>query len=191
MSTCQKYFSSLFFLRCSSLIPLLKDRSLGSVELRVSDLAKESSDTRYPFESTGPKVAVEPIQLDKGSFKGELHYTATFVPALALKGVKFDAAESRGRAVDKEERNGGESSSIRSRDGSPLETTIKRRNGSSTSLPLKDEAEPDGRRTPIQEGPTHNTPNGTPKAAKEAVHEGVEMSTEEILSQGKFTRIFS
>ncbi|KAF8845383.1 tricalbin [Paxillus ammoniavirescens] len=76
---------------------LTKDRSLGSVELHVSDLAHESSaaDPQFRFESTGRKEAVDPIKLDGShTLKGQLHYVAEFVPALALKHVHFDAGEN-------------------------------------------------------------------------------------------------
>ncbi|KAJ7462762.1 C2 domain-containing protein [Mycena galericulata] len=79
-------------LECMDYQHMTRDRSLGSVELRVSDLARESTDRLYPFESSGKKTAADPIRLDKGNaYKGHLHYTAEFVPALALQGVKFDA----------------------------------------------------------------------------------------------------
>ncbi|KAJ7770832.1 C2 domain-containing protein [Mycena maculata] len=79
-------------LECMDYQHMTRDRSLGSVELRILDLARESTDRLYPFESTGKKTASDPIRLDKGNvYKGQLHYTAQFIPALALEGVKFDA----------------------------------------------------------------------------------------------------
>jgi Ca2+-dependent lipid-binding protein len=70
---------------------LQQDRSLGAVELHVTELAKESDgDPRYPFESLGKKEATDPLRLDHGTqFKGNLHYVAEFIPALALRGVEF------------------------------------------------------------------------------------------------------
>lgn len=72
---------------------LTKDRSLGTVELKVNELASEipdSAESEYRFASTGKKSAAEAIRLDRGgTFKGQLHYVAEFIPALNLKGVKF------------------------------------------------------------------------------------------------------
>ncbi|KAH0838563.1 C2 domain-containing protein [Lanmaoa asiatica] len=75
---------------------LTKDRSLGSVELHVNDLVRESpTDPQFRHESTGRKEVVQPIQLDGGNTsKGHLHFVAEFIPALALKHVGFDAGEN-------------------------------------------------------------------------------------------------
>lgn len=71
---------------------ICQDRSLGSVEFAVSALAKKSRDDgQYRYESTGLKEATDPIHLEKGNvYKGFLHYTATFLPALSVKGAKFE-----------------------------------------------------------------------------------------------------
>lgn len=73
---------------------LTKDRSLGTVELKVSELAQEipkgAGSPRFSFESTGKKDKSEPIHLDRGNqYKGHLHYVAEFLPAFALQGLKF------------------------------------------------------------------------------------------------------
>ncbi|KAG2155499.1 C2 domain-containing protein [Suillus clintonianus] len=74
---------------------LTKDRSLGSVELHVSDLARESSaDSQYRYESTGDREVAEPIKIDGNTSKGHLHFRAEFVSALNLKHVHFDADEN-------------------------------------------------------------------------------------------------
>lgn len=73
----------------------LQDRSLGVAELHVSDLAVAAEDTLYPYESTGMKEYAEQLRLNKGGqFKGTLHYHAQFIPAMKLKGVKFDSSET-------------------------------------------------------------------------------------------------
>lgn len=74
---------------------LTKDRSLGTVELKVSDLAREivngAGDPHFSFESTGKMDKSEPIRLDRGNqYKGQLHYFAEFLPAFALQGLKFE-----------------------------------------------------------------------------------------------------
>jgi C2 domain len=75
---------------------LTKDRSLGTVELKVSELARviergADVDPLYFFESTGKKDKSEPIRLDSGNqYKGQLHYLAEFLPAFGLQGLKFE-----------------------------------------------------------------------------------------------------
>ncbi|KAI3622799.1 transmembrane protein [Moniliophthora roreri] len=85
-------------LECMDYQHLTRDRSLGSVELNVSDLAVEDKENAsYPYKSTGVRNAQDPIRMDKGNvFKGQLHYTAEFVPALNLRGVKFKDSEDGG-----------------------------------------------------------------------------------------------
>lgn len=79
-------------IECMDYQHLTKDRSLGSVELRISDLAAESpEDIRYPYQSKGVKSYNEQMRLDKGNaFKGTLFYTAEFIPALNVKWEKFE-----------------------------------------------------------------------------------------------------
>lgn len=72
-----------------------QDRSLGTAELRISELARESStDPQYRHESIGKKEAWDPIKLNGDSYQGQLHYVAEFIPSLALKDVHFDEDES-------------------------------------------------------------------------------------------------
>ena len=82
-----------------------KDRSLGSTELLVSELARPKDDLRYPFESTGKKVAEETLRLDKNRTsisKGVLHYTAEFIPCTNLKDVHFELHADPLRRTDGE-----------------------------------------------------------------------------------------
>jgi hypothetical protein len=75
---------------------LTKDRSLGSVELHLNELATASDSHDYPYASTGKKVGSDPFRLDKGHvFKGQLHYEAEFIPALDLQGVKFESGANQ------------------------------------------------------------------------------------------------
>lgn len=87
---------------------LTKDRSLGTVELKVNELASEipeSAELEYRYASTGKKSAADPIRLDRGgTFKGQLHYVAEFIPALNLKGVKFASGPN---ALERMVDNGG------------------------------------------------------------------------------------
>src|SRR6266404_5357236 len=77
---------------------LTRDRSLGIVELKVSELARETkdaSDPSFAFESTGKVEKADPIWLDQSKlYKGQLHYIAEFLPAFALQGLKFDAGQN-------------------------------------------------------------------------------------------------
>jgi Ca2+-dependent lipid-binding protein len=82
-------------LECMDYQHLTKDRSLGYVELRVNELATDADSEEYPHKSTGKKVDAAHLKFEKGVFKGQLHYEAEFVPALALKDFKFSASGNR------------------------------------------------------------------------------------------------
>jgi len=170
-----------------------QDRSLGSVELHVSALAKESDDKRYPYESTGTKEATDPIRLEtSNTYKGQLHYTATFVPALALKGVKFESHKteltpSRESGEDSDAAKSGSSvsSSDEGEQAIPTDVTFK--------LPSKD--------APNDDANNKTTENGQGSEASETAHtaettetttskDGVEMSNDELLSQRTSHHIF-
>lgn len=90
---------------------LTKDRSLGTVELKVGELTRETKDVGRPhfaFESTGKAEKVEPIRLDQGNqYKGQLHYAAEFLPAFALQGLKFDAGPNELRSAGKDTDDSG------------------------------------------------------------------------------------
>ncbi|KAK7064548.1 C2 domain-containing protein [Favolaschia claudopus] len=113
-------------LECMDYQHLTKDRSLGTVELRVSELARAGSDRMYPFESTGKKTVADPIRLGKANtYKGQLHYTAEFVPTLALEGVKFDSEGNElQRAAQAEDLDGKEVGSSSSSSSSSLAEPI-------------------------------------------------------------------
>ncbi|KAF8624817.1 hypothetical protein AX15_005704 [Amanita polypyramis BW_CC] len=76
-------------LECMDYQHLTKDRHLGSVEVKVSDLAEVSDDPQYPYKSTGKKEAADQILVERSQYKGTMHYTATFIPALNIKGATF------------------------------------------------------------------------------------------------------
>ncbi|KAF8525146.1 tricalbin [Hysterangium stoloniferum] len=84
----------VIILGCMDCQILTKDRSLGSVELRVHDLVQRSTeDKNYPYVSTGRKEHTEPLRHDNkdNMFKGQLHFAAEFIPAMFLKDIRFDA----------------------------------------------------------------------------------------------------
>ena len=76
---------------------VFQDRSLGYAELKVSDLAKpiEGGSGEFLYESTGLKEAEDPIKIGNNSFKGRLIYSAQFVPAYALRGLRFDSGPNQ------------------------------------------------------------------------------------------------
>ena len=86
---------------------LTKDRTLGYAELRVDELAVETDSEEYPYNSTGKKVEAAHLKLEKGIFKGQLHYEAEFVPALVLRDFKFSAGGNNiQQAVNGNDSNG-------------------------------------------------------------------------------------
>ncbi|KAI0724221.1 tricalbin [Cerioporus squamosus] len=83
-------------LECMDYQHLTKDRSLGYTELKVSDLAvpNAAESGEFLYQSTGKREAEEPLRLGNGAFKGKLHYVAEFVPAYAVRGIRFDSGPS-------------------------------------------------------------------------------------------------
>ncbi|KAG0700683.1 C2 domain-containing protein [Suillus ampliporus] len=174
---------------------LTKDRTLGSVELHVSDLARESPpDPQYRYESTGAKEVAEPIKIEGQSYKGHLHYRAEFVPALNLKHVHFDAGENEIQiAAHKTQRihDNGSSSSSLSEVEEERHVTVNR---------------------PMTEAGTHGQPHPTDSSGsvqangagdakpddeapspteKDAAKEGIELSKEELFKHQSGIIIFN
>lgn len=79
-----------------------EDRSLGSVEVHINQLAVATEDKRTPFASTGIKNKQDGIRLDgKNAVKGTLYYDVEFCPAVNLKGgVSFESKEAGPLGVD-------------------------------------------------------------------------------------------
>lgn len=165
-----------------------QDRSLGSVELRVSELAEESDDYRYPYKSKGKKTARDPLRLEKGNvYKGELHYVAEFVSGLALRGVKFDQQpnEIQRAAAGQEDEDGemvgddGDSISSFEDEGIPEITTTTPIGASK------------GHKKNAKSTDTTKTANSSKSASTTNVNQeekppkpqGVEMAKEELLKQ--------
>ena len=71
---------------------ITRDRPLGYTELHLNDLATGADSEEYPYKSTGKKVEAANLKFDKGIFKGQLHYEAEFIPALALKNFEFSTS---------------------------------------------------------------------------------------------------
>ncbi len=70
----------------------VQDRSLGWVELKVSDLAHVAEDKSSVYVSNGKRIGEDNIHLDKGAFKGKLFYEAEFVPSIRMNNIKFNTA---------------------------------------------------------------------------------------------------
>lgn len=129
------------------------------------------------------KTVVDPIRLDKGNAtKGTLHYKASFIPALAIKGVKFDNAQTQLTQQDEEDGfvNDDRASSASEGDTLPDGPTIK-------YLKRKTSKE-----NTVATVTSPTSPNSTSKVedvaakAKESEEDGtVEMTTEELLAQRK------
>ncbi|KAJ7785918.1 C2 domain-containing protein [Mycena metata] len=167
-------------LECMDYQHMTRDRSLGMVELHVADLARESTDRVYPFESTGKKTGADPIRLEKGNaYKGQLHYTAEFIPTIALEGVKFDAAENElQRVANAEDQDGQDvhqhsssSSSSSGKDDVPSVPTIVEPTHEAAVAPKTGEA---------KEGASPVEPEG-----------GVKMSQDELLTHQSGVIVFN
>ncbi|CCM00332.1 uncharacterized protein FIBRA_02362 [Fibroporia radiculosa] len=190
-------------LECMDYQHLTKDRSLGYVELKLSDLAKPA-DGDFPYISTGKKVAVDPIHLDNGSFKGQLHYEAEFIPAIALKGVGFD---SGGNLIERAAQRGVEADGDIVDDHSSTSSLKHERSnhrvpeGITVSQPLDLDERPEHEESNGSSRPTTPTanrahdipkaPNGTKVEEEQPEEEGIEMSKEELLQHQSGIIIFN
>ena len=144
----------------------------------MADLAVKSDDARYPYESKGVKVVVAPMEFEKGSSKGTLHYTAQFIPSLALKMAEFEKQTTEKDRVASQYKD---SSSIGSEDDIPPDATYipeKTFTPNTHPEPVTNNV-PD---TAVDVKPNETgEPNGV--AEKKAKTEVVEMSHEELLAQ--------
>lgn len=87
---------------------VLQDRSLGAVELKLSDLAVADRDNHdFPYITNGKIDRNSPIFLDKNISKGFLEYEAEFVPSLNIKGIEFDQRNELEKAVEEGARESG------------------------------------------------------------------------------------
>lgn len=180
---------------------VLQDRSLGTVELKVRDLATKVKDPKYPYASTGKKEHVEPIRLEAKVYKGQLHYVAEFIPAIAVKGVSFESGENEIQRVVNDK--GSDTSSMSSSDieleAIPEGVTISRPlSGSPTGNSTEEEADSpteskgnhkhakstDSTKTG-ETGKTNGTAESAESAETSAEEVGVEMSKEELMSHRK------
>jgi hypothetical protein len=160
------------------------------VELNVADLAVHAEgdeDPKYPYHSFGAKEYVSKIRLGVNSYKGELHYTAEFVPAVHLKGVSFGHPKNQvQQALDRDD--GGE---INDRASAWNEDYQKIPAGVTVTLPKEEKGEGDVSIKVPPAPETHGTANGggragSPPAPKTEEDDGVEISKEELLRSRKY-----
>jgi hypothetical protein len=142
----------------------------------MADLAIKSDDVRYPYESKGVKPVVAQIELENGSQKGSLYYTAQFIASLALKFAEFEKQTTEKDHVASQY---NERSSIDSVDDIPSDATYIPEKTPTPNTP----PEPATNNVPAVDVNPNETsePNGV--ADKKAKPEVVEMSREELLAQ--------
>ncbi|KAJ3718444.1 C2 domain-containing protein [Lentinula raphanica] len=191
-------------LECMDYQHLTKDRSLGSVDLHVEELAVEHDDDQYPYKSTGIKEANDPIRLDKGGgHKGTLHYKAEFVPALKLKGgVQFN--ETGATALTKGVSGASSSKSSKDSDAGSFRSTGSKPDESGQAVPegvtisesskthTKGAKSTDTTATSGTVGTTDTAETSSNEAKNETPEEaGVEMSKDELLAQQSGVIVFN
>jgi hypothetical protein len=189
------------YLECMDYQHLTKDRSLGFVELPVAGLAKPTEDVRTPYAGTGKREVADPLRLDKGQVKGELHYTAEFIPALALRDIRFKAGDDIQRAIERakgghEDEEGvasGDDSSVSSSDEEiqriPTEITVNAKGHRVVAGHKKTKSVDTVRTTQTtQTSQTDTESELEEEVPPESTGPGVEMSTEELLSKRECCR---
>jgi Ca2+-dependent lipid-binding protein len=174
---------------------LTKDRSLGSVELLVNDIARESpADPQYRYESTGAKEAAEPIQIDNHSHKGQLHYRAEFVSTLNVKDVHFDVGENEiQKAAHKVQRNhaNGISTPSSSSDEEERHVTVDHpiAESGTNSPPHQTDSSESVRAN--GNGTANTDEEASSPAEKGSTKEGIELSKEELFKHKSGIIIFN
>lgn len=180
------------FLECMDYQHVTKDRSLGYTELRVNDLAVGVDSEEYPYKSTGKKAEAAHLKLDKGIFKGQLHYEAEFVPALALKDFKFSTSGNNIQRPANGNDSNGEGGSIPSSDIEgehvPAGITTRRPLGAKRKENhVKNAGSTDSALTADDEfDVTSMTESSAEGEGKEKTGKGVAMSKEELMRHRRF-----
>jgi hypothetical protein len=180
------------FLECMDYQHVTKDRSLGYVELHVNDLAEEADSEEYPYKSTGRKVEAANLRFEKGVFKGQLHYEAEFVPALALKDFKFSAGGNNIQQTANGDAANGEGSSVSTSDvdgeAVPVGITTRGPLGAKRKEnTVNNETSADTGNTDDEHelGPTSPTESRSESEGKGNAEKGVVRSKEELMGSRK------
>ncbi|PWN50042.1 tricalbin [Violaceomyces palustris] len=162
-----------------------KDRTLGTVELNVSELATEKGDVdgRYKYASTGRKTRADKIHLGRGLYKGEIFFDCEFLPGVNLAGVEFSGAGNEAAQKAKVADDSDDSSSLSSSD----DEVVAEPAGKGAAAPTATNGATKGHSknqesiTSMASMATAETSATTDTVKKR--EDGVSMSKEELLSQ--------
>ena len=167
--------------------------------MHVNELAKESeTNKRYPYEALGKKTAVEPISLGGNQYKGQLHFVAEFVPALALYGVKFESGPNELQQAVQHEPAGSEGGDTidtahtsHEEEVVPMDVTTALPLGASEEEEEEEEREAKGHNKGVKSTVVTNTvaanladrPHTNDTTAEIEHEEGIKLSRDELLKQ--------
>ncbi|KAG9104760.1 hypothetical protein FRC06_011242 [Ceratobasidium sp. 370] len=193
------------YLECMDYQHLTKHRSLGFVELPVAKLAESREDERMPFAGTGKRDFEDPIRLDKGLVKGELHYTAEFIPAIALRGVSFESVDDIQRAIERAKGGHQDEDDVASGDESSVSSSDEELQRVPTEITVNAKGHHVSRHKPAKSVDTMRTgQTGQTEDTDDIVDEleeenkdaepkdaGVEMSNEEVLQHQSGVLVFN
>lgn len=90
-------------LECMDFQTVGKDRSLGYIEMALSDYIQENDEGEYVVHDT-KKIQSLPLKMLKGGEKGTLNFTASFFPTVAV--VDPDEEEAARRDLEEAEKSG-------------------------------------------------------------------------------------
>jgi len=178
---------------------LTKDRSLGTVELKVSELAQEipkgAGSPRFSFESTGKKDKSEPIHLDHGNqHKGHLHYVAEFLPAFTLQDLKFktdpNELQSAAEGSDEVHDDSGSTTSSEEHVETRAVTTTEPIGSARNDVQHADATHAAASTDAIEVNKTVSSREGSPSSGEthsaDGKNEGIRMSNDELLTHRKW-----
>lgn len=81
------------------------DRSLGTCDVRISDLAEENVENRIlPYMGNGRKVHSEPLKQRSGPPKGTIDFEVEFLPAMNIQGADFSEENRQREATERRAR---------------------------------------------------------------------------------------
>ncbi|KAK0233307.1 C2 domain-containing protein [Armillaria fumosa] len=177
-------------LECMDYQHLTRDRSLGSVELHVSELVKDSDDKMYPFQSTGVKTVTDPLRLDgANTFKGNLHYTAEFIPAMKLKGIKFEGHSNEiNQAVTADDDSG---SGVVSDGASSISSSDEEAQAVPDGVTIKGKKHTRAAKSTDTTATSATQATAASSETPPPVEEGIEMSVDELMSHQSGIIVFN
>ncbi len=144
----------------------------------------------YPFQSTGVKTATDPLRLDGAdTFKGNLHYTAEFIPTMKLKGIKFESHSNEiNQAVAADDDSG---SGVVSDSASSISSSDEEAQAVPDGVTIKGKK----RHTRAAKSTDTTATSATQATAASSetqppVEEGIEMSVDELMTHRVFQSSF-